>query len=72
MNKGSLRKHEIELVVQPGPGLHDGRCVGQAADGPADLGQVASGYHSWRLVVDADLLKNVPFDKPASPNPTFR
>ena len=37
MNEGPLGVHEVELVVQPGPGLGDGSCVGQHADGPRDL-----------------------------------
>ena len=31
MNKGTLGVHEVKLVIQPGPGLHDGRGVGEAA-----------------------------------------
>ena len=33
----------------------DGRGVGETADGPVHLGQVAARYHGGRLVVDADL-----------------
>ena len=35
--------HEVELVVQPGPGLSDGGGVGEHADSSVDLGQVTSG-----------------------------
>ena len=55
MNKSSLGVHEVKLVVQPGPGLHDGGGVGEAADGPVHLGQVPARHHSRGLVVDADL-----------------
>ena len=44
--------HEVELVVQPGPGLHDGSGVGQTADSSLDLGKVSSRDNSGRLVVD--------------------
>merc|ERR1719476_908455 len=55
VNKGTLGVHEVELVVKPGPGLGDGGGVGEHADSSLDLGQVTSGYHSGRLVVDANL-----------------
>ena len=55
MNKGSLGKHKIKLVIKPRPSLHDGSCVGEAADGPGHLGQVAPGHNGRRLVVDSDL-----------------
>jgi hypothetical protein len=56
MNKSSLCKHEVELMVEPGPSLHDGCCIGEAADCAADLGQVTPGHHCRGLVVDAYLL----------------
>ncbi len=31
VDEGPLGVHEVELVVEPGPRLHDGRGVGQAA-----------------------------------------
>ena len=37
MDEGPLGVHEVKLVVQPGPGLHDGRGVGEAAHGPHHL-----------------------------------
>ena len=55
VHEGALGVHEVELVVQAGPGLGDGRGVGQHAHGPGDLGKVAAGHHSRGLVVDADL-----------------
>merc|ERR1719476_442548 len=55
VNKGTLGVHEVELVVKPGPGLSDGGGVGEHADSSLDLGQVSSGHHSGRLVVDANL-----------------
>ena len=54
-HEGSLGVHEVKLVVQPRPGLHDGGGVGEAADGPVHLGQVPARHHSRGLVVDADL-----------------
>jgi len=47
--------HEVELVVQSGPGLGDGSCVAQHADGALDLGQIAARDDGRGLVVDADL-----------------
>ena len=55
MDEGALGVHEVELVVEPGPGLHDGSGVREHANGPVDLGQVAAGHHGRRLVVDAHL-----------------
>ena len=55
VHEGALGVHEVELVVESGPGLHNGGGVGQHADGPVDLGQVAAGHHRRRLVVDAHL-----------------
>ena len=55
MDEGSLGVHQVELVVQPGPGLGDGRGVGEHADGPGHFGEVASRDNSRRLVVDANL-----------------
>ena len=37
MNECPLGVHEVELVVQPGPGLHDGGGVGETADRPHDF-----------------------------------
>ena len=55
MDEGPLGVHQVELVVQPGPCLHDGGGVGEAADRPVHLGQVSPRHHGGRLVVDADL-----------------
>ncbi|RUS71735.1 hypothetical protein EGW08_020500, partial [Elysia chlorotica] len=63
VDEGSLGVHEVKLVVQPGPGLGDGRRVAQHADRPLDLGQVAARHHSGRLVVDAHLENRAPVHK---------
>ena len=42
-------------MIQTGPGLGDGGCVAQHADGSLYLGQVTAGDDRGRLVVDADL-----------------
>ena len=55
MDKGPLGVHEVKLVIQPGPGLHDGRGVGEAADCSVHLGQVPARHYSGRLVVNANL-----------------
>ncbi len=57
MDEGPLGIHEVELVVEPGPGLHDGGRVRQAADRPLHAGQVAARHHRGRLVVDTHLWK---------------
>ena len=55
VDEGPLGVHQVELVVQPGPGLHDGSGVGETADRPLDLGEVTSRDHGGRLIVDTDL-----------------
>ena len=55
VDEGPLGIHEVELVVQSGPGLGDGSGVGQHADSALDLGQVTAGDDGGRLVVDANL-----------------
>lgn len=60
VDEGPLAVHEIELVVQTGPGLGDGGRVGQHGDGPVDGGETAvvrgrGGNHHRLLVVDAEL-----------------
>jgi hypothetical protein len=55
VDEGTLGVHEVELVVESGPGFGDGRGVVQHADGALDLGQVAAGDDRRGLVVDADL-----------------
>jgi len=42
-------------VVKPGPGLGDGGGVGEHTHSSLDLGQVTSGHHSGRLIVDTNL-----------------
>ena len=37
VDEGPLCVHEVELVIQPGPSLHDCGRVGQAADRPERL-----------------------------------
>ena len=55
MHEGALGVHEVELVVQAGPGLGDGSGVAQHAHGPLHLGQVPPRDHRGGLVVDAHL-----------------
>merc|ERR1712003_332214 len=55
VDEGPLGVHQVELVVQPGPGLGDGGGVGEHADSSRDLGKISSGHHGGGLVVDADL-----------------
>ena len=55
VHEGALGVHQVELVVQAGPGLGDGGGVGQHADGALHLGEIATRHHSRRLVVDAHL-----------------
>jgi hypothetical protein len=55
VDKGALGVHQVELVVEAGPGLGDGGGVREHADAPRHLGQVAAGHDSGRLIVDADL-----------------
>merc|ERR1719474_629692 len=55
VDKGALCIHQVELVVQPGPGLSNSCGVGEHADRALHLGQVAAGNHRGWLVVDADL-----------------
>merc|ERR1719427_404542 len=51
----ALGVHQVELVVEPSPGLADGGGVGQHTHSPLHLGHVPAGHHSGRLVVDPDL-----------------
>ena len=55
MDEGPLGVHQVELVVQPAPGVHDGRGVGEHADGPWCLGQVRVGHDGHGRAVEADL-----------------
>merc|ERR1719447_2574328 len=55
VDKGALGVHQIELVVQPGPGFSNGCGVGEHADCTLHLSQVTARNHRGWLVVDADL-----------------
>jgi hypothetical protein len=55
MDEGSLGVHEVELVVEPGPGLGDGGGVGEHADSTLNLRQVTARDGGRRLVVNTDL-----------------
>merc|ERR1712045_763083 len=55
VDEGPLGVHQVELVVQPGPGLGDSGGVGEHADSSLDLGKISSRHHSRWLVVDANL-----------------
>ncbi len=55
MYEGSFGEHEVELVIEPGPRLHDRGGVGEAADGARDFCQIAAGNHRRRLIVDSYL-----------------
>merc|ERR1711951_294078 len=64
MDEGTLGVHEIELVIQPGPGLGNGSGVAEHADGSWDLGQVASGHNGGRVIVDSNFEASwAPVDK---------
>ena len=55
MDEGTLGVHQIELVVEAGPGFGNGRGVGQHAHGTLHLGQITARHDGGWLVVDADL-----------------
>ena len=55
VNESSLGVHQVELVVQSGPGLGDGGGVAQHAHSSLHLSQVTSGHNGGWLVVDTDL-----------------
>ncbi|WAR26379.1 hypothetical protein MAR_012083, partial [Mya arenaria] len=55
VDEGTLGVHQIELVIQTGPGLGDGGGVAQHAHGTLHLGQITTGNDGGWLVVDADL-----------------
>ncbi len=61
MYEGSFGEHEIELVIEPGPRLHDRGGVWETADGTRDFGQIAAGNHRRRLIVDSYLFKIILF-----------
>merc|ERR1712232_878028 len=55
VDEGTLGVHEVELVVNAGEDLSDGRGIGDHAHGALDAGKVATGDNSGGLVVDATL-----------------
>merc|ERR1719291_748661 len=55
MHERALRVHEVELMVNAGENLRDGRGVADHAACPHHFRQVAAGNNSRRLVVDATL-----------------
>merc|ERR1712046_41534 len=55
MHKGTLRVHQIELVVDSREHLSDRCCVADHAHCPHHLGQVTARDHCGRLVVDPAL-----------------
>jgi len=55
MDEGTLGVHEIELVVDAGEDLGDGRGVGDHAHGAHDLGEITTGDDGGGLVVDTAL-----------------
>merc|ERR1719251_189929 len=55
VDEGPLGVHQVELVVQPGPGLSDGRGVGEHADSAGNLSLVSTRDDGRRLVVDTNL-----------------
>ena len=48
-------RHQVELVVVPGPSLRDGGGVGENAGGSLDLGQFSTGADGRGLVVEDNL-----------------
>ena len=55
VDKGALGVHQVELVVQPRPRLHDRRRVGEAAHRAMDFRKIPSRNYGWWLVVDSHL-----------------
>ena len=55
VNECALRIHEIEFVIQSGPGFGDGSGVREKAHRTLHFGEIAAWNHSWRAIVDADL-----------------
>ena len=55
VDKGALGVHQVELVVQPRPRLHDRRRVGEAAHRAVDFRKITSRNYRWWLVVDSHL-----------------
>ena len=55
VDEGTLGVHKIELMIDAGEDLGDGRGVGDHAHGAHDLGQVTTGDDGGGLVVDTAL-----------------
>ena len=55
VDEGPLGVHQVELVVEPGPGLGDGRGIGKHTDSTRHLGQITAGHSRRGLIVDAHL-----------------
>ena len=65
VNKGMLGIRQVKLVVWVSPGLSDGCGVAQHAHSSLNFGQVATRYHSRRLVINANLeASGAPVHKP--------
>jgi hypothetical protein len=55
VNESSLGVHQIEFMVESGPGLGNSGGVAQHANSSLDLGQISAWDDGWWLVVDTDL-----------------
>merc|ERR1712002_1120992 len=55
VHERTLGVHQVELMVQPSPGLSDGGGVGEHTDSPLDHGEVPARHHGGWLVVDPNL-----------------
>jgi len=42
-------------MIKSSPGLTDGCCIAQHANGPVDFGLVTTRHNRWCLIVDAHL-----------------
>lgn len=51
VDEGALGIHEVEFVVQTGPSLGNGSCIGKHTDSTGHLGQVSSGHYLKRMLV---------------------
>lgn len=58
MNEGALRVEQVELVIEPGPGVHDGSRVRDHTHGALHSRQIAARHDRRRLVVDANLQRS--------------
>jgi hypothetical protein len=55
VDEGSFGVEQVEFVIEPAPGLHNGRRVGNHADGPLHGGQITARHDGRRLVIDPHL-----------------